>query len=82
MSHEFRTPLSIVLMYLQSLLTLKLSSESRNIVMMTIAQINLLFVLVNDMLDLKLIEVNQFEPKLQVFSPRNTFDFILSMFSG
>ena len=35
---------------------------------------------VNDMLDLKLIEQNKFLPKLEVFEPKSTFEFIEAMF--
>ena len=37
--------------------------------------------LVNDMLDLKLIEKNKFVQKIEVFSPKDTFNFIINMFA-
>ena len=48
--------------------------------MIIVSQINLLLCLVNDMLDLKLIEVGQFSPKVDRFKPKDTLDFISAMF--
>ena len=38
--------------------------------------------LVNDVLDLKLIEEGQFEPKMERFKPKEAIDFILKMLQG
>ena len=62
-SHEFRTPLSTVLMFIESLLTENLSASGRELVIIIISQINLLLSLVNDILDLRLMEENKFVPK-------------------
>ena len=45
-----------------------------------ITQINLLLGLVNDILDYKLIEENNFLPKNELFSLQETFKFILEIF--
>ena len=45
-----------------------------------ITTINLLLSIVNDILDLKLIEENKFVPRVELFSPRDTFNFITNMF--
>ena len=45
-----------------------------------ITQINLLLGLVNDILDYKLIEENNFLPKNELFSLQETFRFILEIF--
>ena len=62
-SHEFRTPLTTVLMFMESLLTEKLSSSGRRLVKIMISQVNLLLSLVNDILDQKLIEEGKFVNK-------------------
>jgi len=69
-------------MFLQSLLSSQLSEQVCNIVKLVIAQVNILLALVNDVLDLKLIEENQFEPNLQIFNPKETFEFLKNMFKG
>ena len=40
----------------------------------------MLLCLVNDSLDMQLIEQNKFVPKVEVFSPAETFKFIINMF--
>ena len=45
-----------------------------------IAQINLLLSLVNDVLDHRLILENRFAPKEEHFSPKEAFNFIMSVF--
>lgn len=47
---------------------------------MIISQLNLLLSLVNDVLDLKMIKLDKYDPKLETFSPTETFDFIVAMF--
>ena len=59
-SHEFRTPLTTSLMFLESLLIEKLSKSGQKLVKLITMQINLLLCLVNDILDIKLIEENKF----------------------
>ena len=44
------------------------------------SQLNLLLSLVNDMLDLKMIKEGKYDPKLEIFNPSLTLDFIVSMF--
>ena len=52
----------------------------REIVMTIISQLNLLLCLINDVLDLKMIEQGVFVARRQVFSPKETFDFILNIY--
>lgn len=75
-----RSPLTTSLMFLESILGQNLGVQAKRMVMIVIAQINLLLASVNDMLDLRLIEENKFRPKIDLFSPNETFKFILSMF--
>ena len=79
-SHEFRTPLASSLMFLESLLGEQMTTQARHLIKIVISQINLLLCLVNDILDLKLIEEDKFVPKNEIFSPRDTFNFITTMF--
>ena len=80
-SHEFRTPLSTSLMFLETLLSEQLTASGRRLVKIVISQINLLLCLVNDILDFKLIEEEKFLAKEEVFSPKSTLEFIANMFS-
>ena len=59
-----------------------LSDTNRQILWLVISQINLVLSLVNDTLDLSLIEKGKFFPKIQSFSPTETFKFIIRMFSS
>lgn len=70
LSHEFRTPLSSSLMILENLLTFQLQDTCRNLILLLISQINLLLCLVNDMLDLKMIELGRFVSRKDKFSPK------------
>ena len=60
LSHEFRTPLSSSLMVLESMLQFSMQEACRRLILLLISQVNLLLCLVNDMLDLKLIEMGEF----------------------
>ena len=80
-SHEFRTPLSTCLMFLESLLNEHLSAAGQRLIKIIISQVNLLLCLVNDILDLKLIEEKKFVNKQEIFSPRDTLEFIVNMFA-
>ena len=80
-SHEFRTPLTSSLMLLEGLVgQYEFDEKTLNFLWLIISQINLLLCLVNDSLDIQLIEQGLFEPKLEIFSPEDTFSFIISMF--
>ena len=80
-SHEFRTPLSTVLMLLEGLiLQNNIQDGVRPVLILIISQINLLMSFVNDMLDIKLIAEGKFAQKLSLFKPRETLAFINSMF--
>ena len=59
-----------------------LSATNRQILWLVISQINLVLSLVNDTLDLSLIEKGKFFPKIQSFSPTETFRFIIRVFSS
>lgn len=80
LSHEFRTPLSSSLMVLESMLSYQLQDSCRRQILLLISQINLLLCLVNDMLDLKMIELGRFVSRNEVFNASQTFDFILNIF--
>ena len=81
LSHEFRTPLSSTLMLLESLLAGNLDENQRQIIRIVISQINLLICLVNDILDLKMLDQNKFEPKVTEFNPNETFKFVMNIFT-
>jgi signal transduction histidine kinase len=80
-AHEFRTPLSTMLMFLQNLIiTEKLTTPTRQVLTIIVSQINLLSSLINDQLDIKLMEEGRFEAKMEVFKPQNVLNFIVAMF--
>ena len=80
LSHEFRTPLSSSLMVLEQLLQYELKDQCRRLVLLIVSQINLLLCLVNDMLDLKMIEMDKFVTRMEPFPVIQTFKFILDIF--
>ena len=80
-SHEFRTPLSSMLMILDNVLGIAwLNKDTRESLWLVVQQLNLLLFLINDVIDLKMIEANRFSAKLEQFSPQDVFCFIMSMF--
>ena len=81
-SHEFRTPLGTSLMLIEQILTNNCPIDDGTFQMLTliVSQLNLLLSLVNDVLDLKLINMNQFEAKICSFEPEKTLKFIEDMF--
>ena len=57
LSHEFRTPLTTTLMFLESLLlNHDLQEQVISMLLVIVSQTNMLLSLVNDMMDNKLIE--------------------------
>ena len=68
-------------MLLQSLLQTISDKHAQQIIKMVISQINLLLCLVNDILDLKMIELGRFVTRKEAFNPVDVFNFILSMFN-
>ena len=64
-SHEFRTPLSTSLMFLESMLNQKLSKGALSMLHLIISQLNMLLCLVNDVLDMQLIIHEKYEAKLE-----------------
>ena len=48
--------------------------------MFLISKVNFSLSLINDALDLKLIEDKKFVPKIEAFSLKDTFDFIIDIF--
>ena len=79
-SHEFRTPLSTCLMFLDQMLLQTDDKEHMRVMKLIISQLNILLCLVNDILDIKQIQGNAFEPKVQEFAPLETLKFIIAMF--
>ena len=75
-SHEFRTPLSTCLMFLENLLGQKLSYDALSMLHLIISQLNMLLCMVNDVLDIKMILHKKYEAKLEKFSPLNILNFI------
>jgi len=60
MSHEFRTPLSTSLMFLEGMIVNMEDPEQIRVITLVTTQLNLLLCLVNDVLDIKLIEAGKF----------------------
>ena len=79
-SHEFRAPLSISLMFIERALKEITDPEMTKQLQLVVAQLNLLLSLVHDVLDLKIIESGKFVRNSSLFNPVKTFDFIIAMF--
>ena len=58
----------------------QLDEGALKILWLIISQINMLLCLVNDSLDMQLIEQGLFVSKVDIFSPEETFKFIINMF--
>ena len=67
-------------MFLENLLFRSLGAQAVELIVIIISQINLVISSVNSMLDLRLIEKNEFAEKLETFAPRDTFNFLMKMF--
>ena len=81
-SHEFRTPLSTALMFLESLLRQLQDEQLLKLCKMMQCQLSFLLSLVHDLLDLKMEhETHGITTKLQNFKPSQLFDFIYEMFA-
>ena len=57
-----------------------LSNEIKKFLILITNQLNFLLCLVNDVLDMKMIENGQYEPKFEIFNPQNVLDFIIDVF--
>ena len=64
-SHEFRTPLSTSLMFLESILNEVMSQNMKSMLHLIICQLNMLLCLVNDVVDIKMIMLEKYEPKAE-----------------
>lgn len=80
-SHEFRTPLSSVLMLLDNVLNFcELDRHGRKLVWQVIQQINLLLFLVGDILDTKMMQHRGLQIRKVAFSPIEVLNFINNLF--
>ena len=60
MSHEFRTPLSTALMFIEMVLGFLTDEYNRKLLLLAKNSMNLLLSLVNDVVDLKMLKANKF----------------------
>ena len=67
-------------MVLESMLQFSMQEACRRLILLLISQVNLLLCLVNDMLDLKLIEMGEFVSRKEPLQIEKTFKFILDIF--
>ena len=81
MKNEFHGPLTMILMYLETLIKSDLGASATQLLNTVLMYVNMILISVNDMLDYRLIEENTFAEKVELFKPRQTFDFILSVLS-
>ena len=65
---------------LEQLMSLNLGKKATRVLELVINQLNLLLCLVNDVLDMKMIEQDKYEPKQERFSPQSILKFIVNMF--
>ena len=80
MSHEFRTPLSTIIMFVNVMIESIKETALLHYLEMIKISLNLLLSLVNDMVDLKLAKENRLEPLLRDFSPTEEFQFVTDLF--
>ena len=67
-------------MFLESLIKEQMSESAIQILQLIISQMNMLLCLVNDLLDIKLIENDRFQPRFIKFSPIQAFEFVVEIF--
>ena len=80
MSHEFRTPLSTTLMFIDMILAMQTNAAAIKFIQLMKVTLNLLLSLVNDIVDLKLIKENSFTVNRNIFRPEKAFEFIMEIF--
>lgn len=78
---ELRTPLCNILMFLENIISIGLNEAQKKAVLLVVFQVNMLLCFVNGILDYKMIEERKFIPKCELFSPEETFNFVLNMFA-
>lgn len=69
LSHDVNQPLMSQLMLLQSLMETMVTESQKSLIMIMIAQTNMLVCLINDILDCKLIELRKFNKRMENFDP-------------
>ena len=73
-SHELKTPLTCINVYLQIISKLMQDSKSKQLVDKTLQQVNKLSLLVNDLLDVSKIEAGQMKFTIEKFDLRRTIE--------
>ena len=79
-SHEFRTPLSTALMFIDIILGLVTDEFVIKYLDAIKSSMFMLLSLVSDMLDLRMIRENQFMIQSKVFNPQKVLDTVKEMF--
>ena len=80
-SHEFRTPVSTAIMFLETLMNITADAHSKKLLRIVTNQLSFLLSLVNNLLDVKMLEQGVFEPKLENFNPEEVLKFVIDMFT-
>ena len=71
----------MILMHMETLIEYNLGASVTQLLNTVLMQVNMILISVNDMLDYRLIEENTFAVKAELFKPKKTFEFILSVLS-
>ena len=74
---EVCTPLSSVLMILQSLMQVVAQMHARSLVLSVISQVNMLIFMFSNILDRRMIKLGEFRSGKEVFDPTKTIQFIV-----
>ena len=80
MSHEFRTPLSTVLMLLENILGMIQDEAISSFIKLIQLNLWMLTYLVNDILDLKQIKEGNFEAIKNCFNPQDAIMFVHALY--
>lgn len=80
MQHEFRTPLSTCINFLEAILSQDIPAEVKKHVQLVLSQLCLLLNLVQGLLDLKAGQENRFVPRMVLFDPAKVFEEIIQLF--
>ena len=82
LSEKLREPLEEHLYLLQHMLSSNLSGAAKDIIHKVITGTNLMFCLVNDILDFRSLEQGNFKKMIESFSPLQALEFTVSIFKN
>lgn len=75
LSNEIEGPLGSMALAIEGLLGQSTEPYVREVLMLLHSQVSILFCLLKDIVDLKMLSIGKFEIALEVFDPKQVFNF-------